>query len=147
MTGFCYVFDLDGTLSDPRHRLHLIQKAPKDWRQFFASCIDDPPIAHVVDLARRLAVSGATIICVSGRSDEVWQDTARWLIEHGIPSSALYMRAAGDFRPDDVVKLELLHRIRSDGWQPVMAFDDRDCVVAMWRAAGVPCAQVAPGAF
>ena len=27
------------------------------------------------------------------------------------------------------------------------AYDDRDKVVAAWRAAGVPCFQVAPGDF
>lgn len=147
MSGPCYIFDIDGTLSDPRHRLHLIKAAPKDWRQFFASCKDDPPIDHVCDLARRLDETGMPIICVSGRSDEVWLDTSRWLNIHGVPAAALYMRAAGDYRPDDVVKLELLERIRRDGWRPVMAFDDRDRVVAAWRRAGIPCAQVAPGNF
>jgi hypothetical protein len=29
----------------------------------------------------------------------------------------------------------------------VAAFDDRDRVVQMWRAAGVTCFQVAPGEF
>lgn len=29
----------------------------------------------------------------------------------------------------------------------VAVFDDRDKVVSMWRARGVACFQVAPGAF
>jgi len=28
-----------------------------------------------------------------------------------------------------------------------MVFDDRDQVVEMWRANGIPCFQVAPGNF
>lgn len=37
--------------------------------------------------------------------------------------------------------------IVSHGYEPIMAFDDRDRVVKMWRDAGIPCAQVAPGDF
>jgi hypothetical protein len=44
-----------------------------------------------------------------------------------------------------VVKAELLGRIVKDGYQPTMAFDDRDQVVEMWRAHGIACAQVAEG--
>ncbi len=47
----------------------------------------------------------------------------------------------------DIVKAELLDQIVADGFSPVMAFDDRNQVVEMWRARGIPCAQVAPGDF
>ncbi len=57
------------------------------------------------------------------------------------------MRSEGDHRPDYKVKEELLGRILKDGFEPIMAFDDRDQVVKMWREAGVPCAQVADGNF
>ena len=57
------------------------------------------------------------------------------------------MRKAGDHRNDDILKIEMLAEVRAEGYDPIMAFDDRDRVVAAWRAAGVPCAQVAPGAF
>lgn len=59
----------------------------------------------------------------------------------------LRMRRAGDHRPDDIVKREILDQMRADGWRPVMAFDDRARVVKMWREAGIPCAQVAEGDF
>lgn len=62
-------------------------------------------------------------------------------------SRDVYMRKDGDHRPDNEVKSELLARIRADGHDPIMAFDDRDQVVKMWRAAGIPCAQVADGNF
>ena len=57
------------------------------------------------------------------------------------------MRKEGDHRPDHIIKLELLAQIRSDGFEPIMAFDDRNSVVKMWRDAGIPCAQVAEGDF
>ena len=77
--------------------------------------------------------------------------TIRWLYENiGCTLSAacrLYMRAEMDHRPDHVVKFELLKQIVWDGYAPIMAFDNRDQVVKMWRGIGIPCAQVAEGSF
>lgn len=144
----CYLFDIDGTLADLTHRLPHIQKKPKDWDAFFAACLDDKPITHVVELARTLSYE-EDIVFVSGRSNRVQHQTVRWLSDQGLPvhSTRLFMRRDGDHRPDHLVKAELLIAIREAGWEPIMAFDDRDQVVKMWRAAGIPCAQVAEGDF
>lgn len=142
----CYLFDIDGTLADCSHRLPHIQKEPKDWRAFFAGCEKDAPIRHVIDICHSLALKHP-IVLVSGRSDECKAATATWLQRNGVPYHELYMRQAGDHRDDDVLKSELLDKILADGYQPVMAFDDRDRVVKMWRSRGVPCAQVAEGNF
>ena len=32
-----YIFDLDGTLADISHRRHLVESAPKRWREFYAA--------------------------------------------------------------------------------------------------------------
>lgn len=141
----CYLFDLDGTLSDLNHRLHHIQSQPKNWDAFFDGCGDDAPIPHIVQLARDLS-GAASIVFVSGRSDRVRSTTEDWLARHGL-LGRLYMRKDGDHRPDNIVKGELLDAVLADGYEPIMAFDDRNQVVAMWRARGVPCAQVADGDF
>ena len=143
----CYIFDIDGTLADCSHRLPHIEKSPKDWTAFFAACGDDSPIAHVIQLAQDLACAGCLIIYVSGRSDECRDATAEWLVKHKLPTGRLYMRQAGDYRNDDILKTELLAQLTEDGYRPIMAFDDRDRVVAAWRSNGVPCAQVAEGTF
>ena len=143
----CYIFDIDGTLADCSHRLHHIQKQPKDWTSFFADCHADAPISHIIDLARSLRIASAKqIVFVSGRSDECREQTERWLGDNGL-TGPLYMRKAGDHRDDDTIKIELLAELRADGFDPIMAFDDRDRVVKAWRAAGIPCAQVAEGDF
>lgn len=145
----CYVFDIDGTLADCSHRLHLIQQVPKDWRAFFAKCGNDAPIAHMVRLAYSLARE-EDILFVSGRSDECRPQTLEWLRRHlfeTIGTDDLYMRREGDHRDDDIIKLELLSHLRARGWEPLMVFDDRKRVVDAWRSAGIPCAQVAPGDF
>ena len=143
----CYVFDLDGTLADLSHRLHHILQQPKNWRAFFAECGDDKPIRHTCQLAVDLHRAGAAIVYVSGRSDEVRDQTTAWLTRHGLPSGPLFMRTQGDHRPDDTVKEELLAALRAEGFSPIMAFDDRSRVVQQWRRNGVPCAQVAEGDF
>lgn len=140
-----YVFDIDGTLADCSHRLHHIQKDPKDWAAFFAACADDKPIKHIIDLAIALD-QHRDVVFVSGRSDECRLSTEAWLAEH-VFNYRLYMRKAGDHRDDDVVKLELLAELRADGFEPIMAFEDRARVVKAFRDAGVPVAQVAPGDF
>ncbi len=143
----CYIFDIDGTIADLSHRLPHIQKEPKDWRSFFASVSADAPIYHIITLVIDVALAGATIIYVSGRSDECRASTEAWLRRHALPEGKVYMRKEGDHRPDHQVKVELLEQLRADGHNPVMAFDDRDVVVKMWRQIGVPCAQVADGDF
>lgn len=143
----CYLFDIDGTLADITHRLKHIQKEPKDWDSFFADCPDDRPIPHIIELAQDLMRAGKFVIFVSGRSDQVRLETLEWLYNNVGASRTLYMRKAGDHRPDHIVKAELLDQIVADDYEPIMAFDDRNQVVEMWRAKGLPCAQVADGNF
>lgn len=143
----CYIFDIDGTIADLSHRLPHIQKDPKDWAGFFAAVADDSPIHHIIKLAIDVSLAGADVVYVSGRSDECRPATEAWLQRHALPLGPVYMRKAGDHRPDHQVKVELLEQLRAEGRNPIMAFDDRDTVVKMWRGLGVPCAQVADGDF
>lgn len=143
----CWLLDIDGTVADASHRLHYIESDPKDWRSFFAEVSGDKPIAHVVELVQVLEESGYDIVFVTGRSTECRQATIDWLDANVVRAYALYMRQEGDRRPDEVVKLELLAKLREDGYEPVAAFEDRSRVVAAWRDAGLPCFQVAPGDF
>ena len=149
-----YIFDLDGTLADLSHRKHMLDEKydPNRWRRFYAACGKDAPIRPVIDTMNRLLMFGDVWI-FSGRSEEVRDITVAWLTEHtGFMqhdlATALVMRQEGDYRADDIVKREWLDgMLWDDRRRLVAAFDDRDRVVAMWRAAGVPCFQVAPGDF
>lgn len=142
-----WVFDLDGTLADCSHRLLHIQKEPKDWRAFFADCHRDVPIDHAGRLCRALE-KDAGVVFVSARSDECREATENWIERRiAIRAPKVWMRRAGDYRDDSLIKIELLADMRAEGFEPIMVFDDRDRAVGAWRAAGVPCAQVAPGDF
>lgn len=163
MTTPLYIFDLDGTIALINHRRPLLESKAQDrWQKFFAACIDDEPNGPVIDTLMALRRSGAECWIWSGRSDEVRSQTVEWLCKHSVfgnPTGALpawpfmhphrfRMRRAGDYMPDDELKLHWLTEMsQADRSRLVAVFDDRDKVVAMWRAAGVPCFQVAPGSF
>lgn len=140
--------DIDGTLADCTHRLHHIQKRPKDWDSFFAATADDRPIMPVIAMVSCMrAHPGHTLIFCSGRPEKTREATVAWLRRHGLPTKPLYMRADGDHQDDQHLKRQLLARIRADGFDPILAIDDRKRVVDMWRAEGLICAQVAEGDF
>ena len=152
------VFDLDGTLSNDEHRAHYLTGDKKDWDAYFDACDGDMPHTHIVTVLKALSHQGHDIEIWTGRSERVRDKTIAWLAEQGItvyppPGLAtrgvetLRMRPEGDLRPDTVLKHEWLEQARERGEAPDLAFDDRDRVVEMWRAAGIPCCQVAPGKF
>lgn len=149
-----YIFDLDGTLALIDHRKHFLDARddPHRWRRFYAACDQDEPCAAVIATMERLRLV-ADVWIFSGRGTEVRDKTVAWLAEHTSFLShelelVLRMRDEGDHRPDDIVKREWLDSMLLDDRQRlVAAFDDRDRVVKMWREAGVPCFQVAPGDF
>lgn len=140
------VFDLDGTLANTDHRSHFLdrQASKKDWRGFFAACVDDTPHHHIIAVFHALSIAGHHIEIWSGRSSEVRAETEAWLSAHDMGHIPLRMRDEGDHTADEVLKRRWL--LEADR-RPDLIFDDRAKVVAMWRAEGVPCCQVAPGDF
>lgn len=146
----CIVYDIDGTLADGDHRVHLIKTEPKQWAAYFDLCDGDQPIRHMIDILRALDRDFVSVFA-TGRTESCRPKTVQWLTEHGAYTGRyplrLYMRPDGDHRNDDILKIEMLDRLRLDGLNPVMVFEDRARVVKAWRGAGIPCAQVADGEF
>jgi uncharacterized HAD superfamily protein len=143
-----FLVDIDGTVADLAHRLHHIEQSHKNWRAFFADCIYDRPIDDVIDLVKDLSACGHTLVFVSGRSDEVRQETEQWLAKHDIPFDGLFMRKKGDRRQDNIVKSEILDDIfEKYGKKIAGVFDDRQQVVDMYRNRGLRVYQVAKGDF
>ena len=151
----CYIFDIDGTLADASHRIHHIKKCPKDWDSFFEWMINDRPFPHILKLAHTLHDAAELegdpcLLFVSGRPERYRTMTIDWLLSVGLLTDGrmrLYMRPDGDRRDDDIIKYEILQQLKDKGYEPIMAFDDRDRIVKMWRANGVPCLQVSEGDF
>jgi beta-phosphoglucomutase-like phosphatase (HAD superfamily) len=137
------IVDMDGTLADVRHRLHYI-KGPgkKDWKRFFQAQVHDRPFSAIAQRIRALAGDHEVVI-VTGRPEEYRSGTEAWLRKFRIPFSCIYMRPAGDHRPDYVVKGEILKKIGPE--RVALAFEDRQPVCEVYRHAGVRVVAVNHG--
>ena len=142
------IFDIDGTLANIQHRIHFLKTKPKNWNKFNRGLAEDSPYEDIIWLLKLMQSAGKRIVICSGRSEYQRAATEKWLAEvANVTYEKLYMRASDDYRDDSIVKKELLDQMRSEGYDPVMAIDDRDRVVNMWREQGIRCLQVAPGNF
>ncbi|AUH39225.1 hypothetical protein CXR04_02245 [Streptomyces sp. CMB-StM0423] len=130
------MFDLDGTLTDTRHRLHHLQSSPKDWDGFFRAAPQDPPLPEGVALALQWA-ENCEVCYVTGRPERTRRDTVAWLAAHGLPEGPLWMRRAGDRRPARVAKPELLRRV-ARGRTVAVVVDDDEPVCQAYEKAGFP---------
>ena len=139
------IFDMDGTLADVSaiRDAHL-RPGNRNFDAFHAASIDAPPHQWVVDAARANHAAGGRNIIVTARNMAHRYTTLFWLVEQDVPYDAMYMRADGDTRKDDIVKTEILAAIRRDGFTPTRAFDDNPFVIAMWRTHGINV-TVVPG--
>lgn len=129
--------DIDGVVADVRHRLEHVESHPKDWDAFFAAAPLDPVHEDGVVLVRLLEERDHEVVFLTGRPDRLRADTAAWLERHDLGRFQLVMRPAGDRRPANVVKLELLRRL-ARGREVGVVVDDDPLVVEMMRKAGYP---------
>lgn len=141
------VFDLDGTLADITERRKFLEQTPKDWKSFNSNIINDPPNKDIVWLLKTFHAAGNIVVISSGRTDELQEETLKWLDLHNIPFDGIFMRQADDFRKDSDVKIEMLAMITAEFGRPFVWVDDRDQVIDAIRGQGIRVMQVAPGAF
>ena len=128
------VFDIDGVLADVRHRLHHVERRPKDWEAFFTAARTDPPLAQGVALAQASA-EDCDVVYVTGRPERCRADTRAWFAEHGLPDGELRMRDDRDRRPARLAKPGLLRRLAAGRPVAVVVDDDRQ-VCDAYEAAG-----------
>ncbi len=143
------IFDVDGTLMDIEHRRHFVTQRPKDFDAFRDPevVMQDTPNKEIFALAKALKDAGNRIIVSTGRNKRQRATTLKQLMMNGLVFDAMYMRGDTDFRPDDELKKEFLIKMKEDGFNPVMAVDDRQQVVDMFRAEGLRVLQVDKGDF
>ena len=142
------IFDVDGTLMDIEHRRHHVEQKPKDWKAFRKDMIHDTPNEDVVMMAKLLKEAGHRIIIATGRLDEDKDLTLKQLKDAGVKYDAVFLRGKWEkYHRDSEVKENMLTDMKKFGFNPTMAFDDRDRVVDMWRRNGLRVFQVDKGDF
>lgn len=132
------IVDIDGTIAS-----HAGIRGHHDYDRVG----EDAPVAAIVRLVRMLA-SEHRIVFLSGRVESSRAATTQWLERHGLaPYDLLLLRPNGDRRRDEVVKHELYDAHVAARYDVELVLEDRSRVVAMWRAIGLTCLQVAEGDF
>ena len=136
--GDYVVADLDGTLAECEHRMKYIDGTmggKKNWKPFFDGMADDTVMDGTKQLLE-LTYEGHPVVFVTGRPNNYRSVTEKWLKDNDIQYDALYMRPQGDFRPDTVVKQEIID-LYLDKNKIVMWLDDSPQIIEQVRKNGI----------
>lgn len=143
----CIICDIDGTLADLSHRRKWVAGPKREWGKFFAGMADDTPLPTTTLI--RTLLGSLEVVFVTARPEEYRAVTRDWLVQNLGPSALyphLLMRETGDYRPDVVVKREMLDVIRGAMLlHPILVLDDRPSVIEMWKEAGLMVLEIDSG--
>lgn len=147
--------DIDGTAANINHRRHLVEGKKEgkkvDWPRFFDEMVNDTPNQWCQLLLLALVNQGHEVVFISGRPDSHELQTTNWLVKHypHVFTGRLYMRPAGNYDQDYLIKEEILAANFDDAEQEGILFvlDDRQQVVDMWRRHGLTVLQCDEGDF
>lgn len=146
VTGPAVVFDIDGVLSDAASRQHFLESGRRDWDAFFDACGDDPLIEEVAVLLGLLDPALA-IVLLTARPLRVRPQTVAWLERYQLRWDLLVMRETGDYRSARAFKQVTVRELRAEGVQPLLAFEDDQRNLEMFRSEGVPCVYIHSGYY
>lgn len=109
--------------------------------------IADPFMACVLDSLCNYGVEQdgkpyPSVFLVSGQSENVRGKTEKWLSTNLIPYDKLFMRNAGDKRPDEKVKEDIYLKHIEPEYSVLGVFDSHNKSCRMWRGLGLRVAQL-----
>lgn len=138
------VFDVDGVLLDCTHRLHYVTGEVKDWEKFFSAeemSKDTEWLYYRMfsDLHNYGSIASNDIRICTARPEQT-RETTRKMLHLSFSRRVMLMRADGDYRPDHVVKKEMLDAIGKE--RILFWIDDSPAVCEMLRDEGVDVLQV-----
>lgn len=131
------VFDLDGVVFDPTHRLHLLKQ---HYTIFEKAVIRDPPIQRTIDLMNSFNKRNTAIVLLTSRSEGCRTNTEYMLRKYRVPYDKLIMRPVADDSPSDVCKVSLLQKhFSEDALSSIVGiYDDDEMNIAAFRRMGLP---------
>jgi len=138
------IVDVDGTLADVTQYRHHVLTRPKNFDAFHREAMEAPPIQSTLDWVLDEHEAGRTIFVVTARMETWREETTEWLNKYmPVTYAGPLMRKNKDYRPDFVIKREILEKIRTY-YDVVGAIDDNPNVVQLWESEGIPT-TIVPG--
>ena len=145
------IFDLDGTLCDVQHRLHLLPKKDthnhEDYYAFHELAHKDKMNYAVASILWMSKSFGYKIILVTCRDDKYRKQTENWLDIHNIKFDKLFMRIQNNYMSDAEYKEYIYSAYIQLYYNVLFVIDDRKGVVAKWRELGLFCLQCDGGDY
>lgn len=139
------VFDLDGTLSDDRHRRDLRPIGgcnQADYDEYHYKCGEDKVNVQMKLFLESLHSRGIRICICTARPVSVANVTVQWLQDNLIPFTDLFMRGENDEGVSSAdLKLGQIHGL-PEGSRIILLIDDHPEVIAMATSRGIPTLQV-----
>lgn len=134
------IYDIDGTLSDPTHRLHFIQEEPRDWKSFYEQAPKDPAYRSMIQFLLKRAMEGYKPLYLTSRPESMRDMTTEWLFRFGCPISPIFMRPEGDYRPSEQIKKEQLTQVLNSpaNYEIYEAYDDNSANLNLFVEARIP---------
>jgi hypothetical protein len=136
------ITDLDGTIADHEHRVHLAQA--RAWEEYHFFAHKDPVHEGVVSLLNLFWHHDYEIVIITGRPEKWRGETEKWLARNNVSFDKLHMRSNLCFEPDEVMK-EQIYQENYLGRDVLFALDDQHHIVRMWSNRGIDCWQVRKG--
>jgi uncharacterized HAD superfamily protein len=98
-------------------------------------------------MLRALHMGPSRIYICTTRDESERLLTEEWLDQWDVPHDTLMMAQVGDSRTHPEIKYSMVEFIRADGYDILMAVDDRPSVVRMSRRNGIPCLAMCDAAW
>jgi phosphoglycolate phosphatase-like HAD superfamily hydrolase len=139
------IFDLDGTLCNFEHRSQLYYDG--ELEKFYALLHKDKCSNWCKELMDAMLYRGYQVLIVTARPEKYRQQTADWLLRHGIRYHELLMALGGQEQNNAEAKKYIYQTKIEKKYQVLFAIEDRSQVVSMWRKLGITCLQCADGQY
>lgn len=145
-----YIFDLEGTISNHNHRIHLLPTAaekmanygkgrPDDMYQKFHDHFHKDEVNSDVKLLMDCCIYTTKTIILTGMMERFRQDAQEWLLRNGISHNGLFMRPNDCYLSSPEYKYQW---IRHCGEKIHLVYDDRKDVVDKLLSHGIPAILV-----
>ena len=131
---------MDGSISDdsPRAKEELETPKKKNWNKYFARCDEDEVIEDTLKVIQEIQKNHpeVTIVVTTGRPVWTQHKTRNWLINIGLRASKYFMRKG--FEKNHILKENNLKKAWKEGFYCVLAIDDNQKAIDMYKEKNVP---------